>query len=103
MTNRTRLPNRRYSETLNFEIDGQKYIATVSFFEDNKLAELFINSSGKLGSTADINAADGALAVSLALQYGVPADVLQRGMKRNADGTAQGPLGAALDVVLGKV
>lgn len=103
MTHRTRLSNRRYSETLNFEIDGQKYIATVSFFEDGKLAELFINSSGKLGSTADINAADGALAVSLALQYGVPADVLQKGMKRNADGTAQGPLGAALDVVLRKI
>ena len=95
-----RLPNRRYSQTLNFEVDGQRYIATVSFFDDGRLGELFINSSGKLGSTSDVNAADGALAVSLALQYGVPAEVLQKGMKRNGDGTAQGPLGAALDAVL---
>lgn len=100
MTTRRHLPNRRYGRTLNFETDGQKYIATVGFFDDKKLAELFINSSGKLGSTADVNAADGALAVSLALQYGCPAEVLQKGMKRNADGAAQGPLGAALDAAL---
>ena len=101
MTHRTRLPNRRFSQTINIEVDGQKYIATVGFFDNGKLAELFINSSGKLGSTADVNAADGALAVSLALQYGVPAEVLQKGMKRDTTGSPQGPLGAALDAVLG--
>lgn len=101
MPNRNRLPNRRFSQTLNFEVDGQKYIATVGFFDEGNLAELFINSSGKLGSTADVNAADGALAVSLALQYGCEAEVLQKGMKRNTDGTPQGPLGAALDAILG--
>ena len=100
MTNRRRLSNRRFSQTLNFEIDGQKYIATVGFFDEGNLAELFINSSGKLGSTADVNAADGALAVSLALQYGCPADVLQKGMKRNVDVMQQGPLGAAFDAVV---
>ena len=100
MTHRTRLPNRRFAQSLNFEVDGQKYIATIGFFPNNTLAELFINSSGKLGSTADVNAADGALAVSLALQYGCPVSVLQKAMKRNADGSAQGPLGAALDAVL---
>jgi hypothetical protein len=100
MSGRIRLTNRRFSQTLNFEVDGQKYIATVSFFDDRQLGELFINSSGKLGSTADVNAADGALAVSLALQYGCPASTLQKGMKRNVDGSPQGPLGAALDAVL---
>lgn len=100
MTNRTRLPNRRFAQTLNFEVDGQRYIATFGFFDDRRLAEMFINSTGKLGSTADVNAADGAVAVSLALQYGCPVDVLQKAMKRNPDGSAQGPLGAALDEVL---
>ena len=100
MTHRTRLPNRRFNQTLNFEIDGQRYVTTVGFFDDGRLAEMFINSTGKLGSTADVNAADGALAVSLALQYGCPADILQKAMKRNPDGSAQGPLGAALDAVL---
>ena len=100
MSTRRRLPNRRYARTLEFQVDAQRYIATVGFFTDRQPAELFINSSGKLGSTADVNAADGALAVSLALQYGCPAEVLQKGMKRNADGNAQGPLGAALDAIL---
>ena len=100
MSNRRRLPNRRFSQTFNFEVEGQKYVATVSFFDEGNLAEMFVNSSGKLGSTADINAADGAVAVSLALQYGCPTDVLQKAMKRNADGSPQGPLGAALDDVL---
>ena len=100
MSHRQRLPNRRFATTLNFEVEGQKYITTVGFYDDGRLAEMFINSTGKLGSTADVNAADGALAISLALQYGCPADVLQKAMKRNVDGTAQGPLGAALDEVL---
>ena len=94
------LTNRRPAQTLNFEVDGQRYVATVSLFDDGRLGELFINSSGKLGSTSDVNAADGALAISLALQYGCPAEVLQRAMKRNGDGSPQGPLGAALDAVL---
>src|ERR1035438_6597070 len=100
MTHRTRLPNRRFAQTLNFEVEGQKYVTAIGFFADGKLAEMFINSSGKPGSTADVNAADGAVAVSLALQYGCSADVLQKAMKRNTDGSAQGPLGAALDEAL---
>ena len=100
MPTRQHLPNRRSAHTLNFEADGQRYIATVGFFDDGKIGELFINTSGKQGNSSDVNAADGALAISLALQYGCPAEVLQKGMKHNADGIAQGPLGAALDVVL---
>jgi len=100
MTDRKRLENRRFAETFNFTVDGQRYIATIGRFPDtNEMAEVFINSSMKLGSTADINAVDGAFAVSLALQYGCPLEVLRAGMKRNADGTPQGPLGAVLDVM----
>jgi hypothetical protein len=85
---------------MNFSVDGQKYILTVGHFHDSgKVAEIFINSGMRLGSMADINAVDGAFAVSLALQYGCPLDVLRIGMKRNADGTPQGPLGAALDTI----
>jgi hypothetical protein len=97
---RRHLTNRRRSQTINFEVDGQKYVATVSLFDDGGLGELFINSSGKLGSTADVNAADGAVAVSLALQHGCSASTLRDAMKRDVNGLAQGPLGAALDAVL---
>ena len=100
MNDRKRLPDRRFAETTKFEVDGHSYYLTVGHFEDMKVAEIFINSSMKLGSMADINACDGAVAVSLALQYGCPIDVLSSGMKRNADGSAQGPLGAALDTIM---
>jgi ribonucleoside-diphosphate reductase alpha chain len=98
--NRKRLPDRRFAETMNFSVDGQNYICTIGRFPDTgQLAEIFINSSMKLGSMADINAIDGAFAVSLALQYGCPLEVLRSGMKRNADNSPQGPLGAALDTI----
>jgi len=84
---------------MNFDCDGQHYILTAGFFDDGKLAEMFVNSSQKLGSMADVNAVDGAFAISLALQYGAPLEILRIGMKRNADGTAQGVLGAALDKI----
>ena len=99
MTNRKRLPNRRFAETMNFDCDGHRYILTAGYFDEGNLAELFINSSQKLGSMADVNAVDRAFAISIALQYGAPLDVLRTGMKRNADGTSQGVLGAALDKI----
>jgi len=61
--------------------------------------ELFINSQGKAGSEAECNAQDGAVAISIALQYGASVETLREAMKRNSDGTAQGPLGAALDML----
>jgi hypothetical protein len=100
MNDRKRLPERRFAETVNFMVDSQYYILTVGRFLDNgEVAEIFINSGMRLGSMADINACDGAVAVSLALQYGCPLDILKSGMKRNADGSAQGPLGEALDII----
>lgn len=87
---------------MNFSVDGQSYVSTIGFFDDGGLAELFINSSMRMGSTADVNAVDGAFAVSLALQYGCPLETLRAGMKRNPDGSPQGPLGAALDAIENK-
>lgn len=99
MSHRNRLPNRRYNETFEYcTADGQCYLATIGF-DGQKVAELFINSASKLTTTSDINAADGAVAVSLALQYGCPIEVLRDAMKRNQQGEAVGCLGAALDEV----
>jgi len=75
------------------------YVATIGWFNDGSLSELFLNTSGKAGSEADSNAADGATSISLALQYGCPAEVIRHALKRNADGSATGPLAKALDVV----
>jgi hypothetical protein len=45
---RHRLPNRRGSETFDFICGDFHYVATVSFFPDGRLAEIFIGN-GKPG------------------------------------------------------
>jgi hypothetical protein len=96
MKTRRLLLNRRGSETFDVVSAGLKFTATVSRFDDGRLAEIFLNNH-KAGSYADTNACDAAVVTSLALQYGAPVDVIRNALKRNADGTAAGPLGAALD------
>jgi len=96
--NRARLSNRRASETFDLENNGMKFTATISRFEDGKLAEIFL-SNHKAGSMADVNACDAAVVTSIALQYGVPMNTIRESLKRNVDGSASGPLAAALDYV----
>lgn len=99
MTERHRLPNRRYCETFNFECNGLHYVATVSRFPDGQLAEIFL-SNHKSGSQADAAARDSAVVASLALQHGVPAQTITRALLRDSQGRASSPLGAALDLLL---
>jgi hypothetical protein len=96
MTARHRLPNRRASQQIAFECNGLRYVGTVSFFPDGKLAEIFLGNA-KAGSHSDSAAKDSAVVCSLALQYGVPLETIRRALMRDADGHASGPLGVALD------
>lgn len=72
---RERLENRRLCETLNFECNGLSYSASIGRFPDGRLAEIFLSNS-KAGSHSDAAAKDSAVVASLALQHGVPLDVL---------------------------
>jgi hypothetical protein len=95
---RSRLPARRASQTFSFEIAGLRYHATVSrFTEGDRVAEVFL-SSHKLGSQADANARDAAVAARVALQYGRPPDVLRNALLRDSRGGPASPLGMALDI-----
>jgi hypothetical protein len=98
MTTRSRLPNRRLAETFEVEVAGLRYVCTLGRFEDGALAEIFI-SNGKAGSDSDTAARDSAVVASIALQYGVPFEVIRHALMRNRDGSACGPLGAALDEI----
>jgi hypothetical protein len=98
MTARQRLPNRRASETFDLEAQGLKFTATISRFPDGSIAEIFLQNH-KAGSMAGINAQDAAVLASLALQHGVPLDMIRRALMRDAQGRASGLLGAALDLV----
>jgi hypothetical protein len=96
MTTRRRLPQRRKSDNISFEHGAKHYVATFGHFENGSVGEIFLNCT-KTGSEADINASDAAVAVSIALQYGAPLKVLRSSMRRNVDGSPQGPIAAALD------
>jgi hypothetical protein len=93
---RERLANRRASETFSFECGGLRFTATVSRFGDGRLGEVFIQNH-KASCFAGIMASDAAIAASLALQFGCPAEVLRKALSRDSRGNPSSPLGATLD------
>ena len=95
---RRRPPDRRGHEVISFRHGGVDYVAGIGRYDDGRLAELFLNG-GKLGTHADTAARDAAIAASLLLQHGCPAETLSRALTRNADGSASGPLARALDLL----
>jgi hypothetical protein len=101
MAQRQRLPNRRASESFTFELDGLRFTATVSRFDDGRLAELFLNNH-KSGNQTDTNARDAAILLSFALQYGADVDNIRSGLCRDSRGSPLGPIGAALDIIAGR-
>jgi len=101
VSERERLPNRRYSETFGFECNGLRYTATISRFDDGRIAELFL-SNHKSGSQADASARDAAIVLSFALQFGADIDAIRRALSRDAWGRANSPVGEALDILNGE-
>src|SRR5215468_340772 len=97
---RERLPDRRFNATFDFEIAGLRYTATVGYYPNGHVGELFLNNH-KSNSTADTNARDAAIAFSFAVQHGADPHAIRRALCRDSHGRASGPLGAALDLLLG--
>jgi hypothetical protein len=96
---RQRLPNRRRSETFDLDSQGLRFTATFSRFADGTLGEIFLQNH-KAGSMAGINAQDAAVVASIALQFGVPLDVIRKALMRDGQGRPSGPLGCALDQIM---
>lgn len=102
-SSRDTLPNRRASETFEFEagVPGeplQHYIATVGFFPDWRVGEIFLHAT-KTGSDRDIAVSEAAIAISFALQFGAPIDALRGAMPRTSGGQPEGPIGTLLDLL----
>jgi ribonucleoside-diphosphate reductase alpha chain len=72
---RRRLPDERHSLTHHFSVGGQEGYVTVGLYEDGLPGELFIRMA-KEGSTVSGLMDSFATVASLALQYGVPLQVL---------------------------
>ena len=74
---RRKLPDTRNAVTHRFEIDGHKGYITVGLFEDNRPGEMFLTMA-KEGSTISGFADAFSVAISHALQHGVPLEDLVR-------------------------
>src|SRR5262252_9496292 len=93
---RQRLPNRRGCTTFDLQACGLRFRASVGYYEDGQIGEVFL-SNHRVNSMAGIMASDAAVVASIALQYGVPLDVIRRALMRDPQGRAVGPLGVVLD------
>jgi hypothetical protein len=78
------------------ECAGLRYKATVGYFPDGTLGEIFLSNT-KPSSQSDVNARDAAVAASLTLQFGCPLETLRHALLRDPRGNASSPLGQALD------
>lgn len=94
---RTRLPNRRASQTYEFTHENHTYLGSVSFDRCGRPLEIFL-STRKPGSGVETVSRDGAVLASLALQHGASLETLRRAVTRLDNGLPAGPLGALLDM-----
>jgi hypothetical protein len=98
MSARERLPNRRRNESFAFSHAGLCFTASIGFFPDGRIAEIFL-SSHKPGSPIEAIARDAAITTSLALQHGVALETIRAALTRDHDGGPATLLGAALDKI----
>lgn len=106
MTACHRVANRRAHETIAIEHDGQRYkvglgreLVCIDRGRLGPVFEVFLNAQ-KVNSPLDVLVNDGAILMSMLLQYGCPADVIHRAMKRNPDGSPSSPLGRTAELLL---
>jgi len=98
---RERLPDRRACTSFELALGGLRYTATIGRLPDGRIGEIFLNNH-RFNSGADVNARDAAIACSIALQYGAELETIRTALTRDAQGRAEGPLGAALDLVIAR-
>jgi len=98
MTARNTLPQRRHAETFELRHGGQNtvFAITVGRHLDGSIGEVFINGA-KAGSGTEAIARDGAVLLSIALQYGVPLDTIKHAITRESDGSPSTIVGAVVD------
>lgn len=98
MTNRNPLPQRRLAETFELRHGGQNavYSVTLGRYPDGTIGEVFI-AGAKAGSGVEAVARDGAVLLSLCLQFGVPLDTIKHALTREHDGASSTIIGAVVD------
>jgi hypothetical protein len=90
------LPHRRASTLFDFTSMDMRFTASVSYYEDGRIAELFLDNH-KAGSAVGTLVRDLAITFSFAVQHGADPEAIRRAVRRDSQGRPLGPLGAALD------
>jgi hypothetical protein len=98
MTDRRILPARRQAETFEIAFGGLKapHTITVGYFPDGAIGEVFV-SGGKSGEQVEAIARDGAVLLSLALQYGAELSNIHSAITRDDQGAPSSVIGAVID------
>jgi hypothetical protein len=106
MPARRTLPLRRPVQTFELhhrtETADQSYQVSVGYFCDGEKmtpAEVFVNGA-KVGSTVEAVARDAAVLLSIAMQFGVPLDVIRGAITRDAAGYPSSVIGAVVDKLI---
>lgn len=97
---RERLPQRRYSESLDFWHDGTRYSVTLGCHPDGRIGEVFMGMHKAAGTKADVDARDIAVLISLGLQHGVSLATMLDATTKTAIGKPEGLAGAVLAELL---
>ena len=105
MTSRKRVANRRAHETIAIEHEGISYkiglgreLVCIDRGQLGPIVEAFVNTE-RVDSAMDAVVSDGAILMSMLLQYGHPADEIAKSMKKNPDGSPSSPLGRAAALI----
>lgn len=100
---RRTLPQRRFAETFDLTFGELRttFQVSIGYFppeaaNSNKPAEVFITGA-KAGSEVESVARDGAVLLSIALQYGVPIETIASAITRDAHGQPMTVVGAVID------
>jgi hypothetical protein len=98
MSERRVLPQRRRSETFDLAFGGlaRGHTITIGFYDDGGIGEVFING-GKSGEVVEAIARDGAVVLSLALQYGADLANIKSAITRDEQGNPSSIIGAVVD------
>jgi hypothetical protein len=98
MRERRVLRQRRACVTFNLAFGGlnRDHTITVGFFDDGTIGEVFING-GKSGEAVEAIARDGAVLLSLALQYGADLQNIKSAITRDGQGNPQSIIGVVVD------
>jgi hypothetical protein len=99
MTTRRVLPNRRPAILQDIVFNGRRYTIELGRFDDGDPAESFVHQAKPSCDDMGAVSRDAAVALSIALQYGTPIDVVRGAVTRNPDGSPASLIGAVVDML----